>query len=183
MRQGTLDNSRKGVDLGVSVANTVIGTRTSFDFVHQNRMVEVRHTHATHSATALGQLHKLYAINAAIEVDLSGQANCETLNGRMRGGVGGLQDFARAARACPGGRGITLLPATASRGQVSRIVARLGGGSVTLGKTDMDVVITEYGIADLRNTDLHERAKRLIAIAHPDHRDALAQATHALQRQ
>jgi acyl-CoA hydrolase len=173
MAAGVIDNSRKGSDAGVGVTNTVCGTSSTYRFVHQNTSVEVRHSDCVHGATALASLHRLYAINGAIEVDLSGQVNCEQLLGRPRGGVGGLLDFVRAARESLGGHAITVLPATAMSGTASRIVASLDGSPATICRSDVDVVVTEYGVAHLRDVPLHERAKRLIAIAAPQFREQL----------
>lgn len=173
MAAGVIDNSRKGCDAGVGVTNTVCGAPSTYRFVHRNTSVEVRHSDAVHGASALASLHRFHAINGAIEVDLSGQVNCEQLQGRPRGGVGGLLDFARAARESSGGHAITVLPATAMSGTASRIVASLGGRPATMGRSDVDVVVTEYGVAHLRDVPLHERAKRLIAIAAPQFREQL----------
>lgn len=110
-----------------------------------------------------------------MEVDLFGQANAETASGRILAGFGGLNDFLRAARASPGGRAIVMLPATGAKGTVSRIVARLGEpGLVSAQRGDIDTVVTEHGIADLRGRDLDARAAALIAIAAPQFRDELA---------
>lgn len=174
IEEGVIDNSMKGVDAGISVTNTLCGSRASYRFAHKNRSIEVRHSRFTHDAGRLAQLAAFHAINSALEVDLSGQVNCEMVNSRQRGGIGGLPDFGRAARACPGGRSITVLPSTAAGGTVSRIVASLDGRPVTIGRADVDTVVTEHGIADLRGASLEERARRLIAVAAPEHRDALA---------
>lgn len=179
---GALDNSRKGADAGLSVTNTVCGTQRAYRFAHRNPAVEVRHSRFTHSAASLAPQTRFHAINSALEVDLTGQVNSEALQGRQRGGIGGLLDFARAARACPGGHGITVLPATAAGGKVSRIVASLGGAPVTMGRSDVDVVVTEHGIAHLRDVPLGERVRRMIAIAAPEHREALAAQWHTLAK-
>ncbi len=173
MRLGAIDNSRKSDDAGIAVANTVCASAASYAFVHRNAEVEVRHTSATHDADVLRRVARLHAINGALEVDLGGQVNCEALQGRQRGGVGGLPDFARAARHGDGGRGITVLPATAAHGTVSRIVVQLGGPA-TVGHSDVDTVVTEYGVAHLRDVSLPERARRLVAIAAPQFREQLA---------
>ncbi|GAA5235807.1 4-hydroxybutyrate CoA-transferase [Verticiella sediminum] len=170
---GVIDNSRKTRDAGISVTNTVCGGPSSYRFVHRNAAVHVRHSDETHGLDALRHAERLHAINAALEVDLSGQVNCEQVQGRQRGGIGGLLDFARAARASAGGRSITVLPATAAGGAASRIVASLDGHPATIGRADVDVVVTEYGVAHLRDVPLRERARRLIAIAAPQFRDAL----------
>jgi acetyl-CoA hydrolase len=110
---------------------------------------------------------------------LSGQVNCETLGSRPRGGIGGLLDFARAARVSDGGRGITVLASTASGGRVSRIVPQLSGPA-TLGRADVDAVVTEHGVAHLRDMSLAERARRLIAVAAPQHRETLLAQLHTM---
>jgi acyl-CoA hydrolase len=179
IQAGVVDNSRKGVDMGVSVANTLCGTREAYRFAHRNAAIEVRHTRFTHSAQALALLQRLHAVNGALEVDLSGQVNCETLGSRPRGGIGGLLDFARAARVSDGGRGITVLASTASGGRVSRIVPQLSGPA-TLGRADVDAVVTEHGVAHLRDMSLAERARRLIAVAAPQHRETLLAQLHTM---
>ena len=111
-----------------------------------------------------------------LEVDLSGQANAETLGGVARGGVGGLNDFVRGARHSAGGRAVLALPATTGDGRRSRIVPRLASGTATVTRSDVDLVATEWGVADLRHCDLDERARQLIAIAAPQFREALERA-------
>jgi acetyl-CoA hydrolase len=116
------------------------------------------------------------AINAALEVDLTGQVNAETIGGAYVGAVGGQVDFVRAAMASPGGRSIIALPSTARGGEASRIVPRLKDGIVTTSRADADLVVTEHGIADLRGATVRERTDRLLAIADPRHRDRLTTA-------
>lgn len=175
IRCGALDNSRKACDAGVSVVNTLCASADGYRYADRNPGIQVRHSDYTHGAEVLGRQALLHAINGALEIDLGGQANCETLRGRPQGGIGGLLDFTRAARQSPGGRAITVLPATAAQGKVSRIVPRLSGPA-TLGRSDIDVVVTEHGVADLRGASLAQRARRLIAIAAPQFRDELAAA-------
>jgi acetyl-CoA hydrolase len=115
------------------------------------------------------------AINSATEVDLTGQANTETAAGRYVGAVGGAADFARGAARSRGGLPILALPSTA--GPISRIVGALTGPAA-LSRADAGVVVTEYGVADLRGATLSQRRERMIAIAHPDHRQALESAAH-----
>ena len=110
--------------------------------------------------------HKLFR-------DLSGQANAEIAGGRYLGAVGGQVDFVRAGVASAGGRSIIAFPSTTPDGRHSRIVASLEGRPVTTARSDVDVIVTEYGAAHLRGCSLHERARRLAAISHPEHRDAL----------
>lgn len=128
----------------------------------------------SHDPVRLAQLAGLVAVNSAVSVDLFGQANLEMLDGRSISGVGGAADFARAASLAPGGISIVALPATNGRGDISRVVPQLG--LVSLPRQDIDVVITEHGAADLRGLCVSERGERLITIAAPSHRDALAAA-------
>ena len=182
IRSGAIDNSQKGCDAGISVANTLMGSRDSYAFCHRNREVELRYSRFTHGADVLAPLHRFHAINGALQVDLSGQTGCESIDGVQRGGIGGILDFSRAARASQGGRSISVLPATAASGTISRIVASLGGNPVTIGRSDVDTIVTEYGVAYLRDVSIAERARRLIAIAAPPLREALERDFHAMQR-
>jgi acyl-CoA hydrolase len=115
------------------------------------------------------------AINSAIEVDLTGQVVADSIGYRMYSGVGGQMDFIRGAALAEGGRAIIALPSTAgSDGSVSRITPHLkeGAGVVTT-RAHVRTVVTEWGVAELWGKSLRERARALIAIAHPDHRDRL----------
>lgn len=123
-----------------------------------------------------------FAVNSALEVDLFGQVNLEWRAGRWVSGVGGAPDFTRIARASPGGRSIVALPATAAGGTISRLVARLDTPTVSLSRSEVDTIVTEYGVADLTPLDPPRRAQALIAIAAPAHRAALAEAWARLCR-
>lgn len=136
----------------------------------------------THGADALACVPRLFAINSALEIDLFGQANIEWREGRLVSGLGGAPDFARAARRSPGGRAILALPATANGGKVSRIVPRLKTPTVSIPRDDIDLVVTEHGVADLRGGSIDERAGSLVAIAAPDHRRWLAEAWIEVRR-
>jgi 4-hydroxybutyrate CoA-transferase len=117
------------------------------------------------------------AINSAVEVDLTGQINAESLNGMQISGVGGQFDFVEAAYFSQGGRSITAFLSSAGSGKVSRIVPRLAAGAVsTVPRYMADLVVTEYGVAELRGRNLSQRAEALISIAHPNFRDSLRKA-------
>ena len=132
----------------------------------------------THDPTTLAAIDRLVTINSAMEIDLFGQAYAESSARGFQSGPGGASDYARGARRSAGGLRIVALPAAA--GATSRIIAPgKGHGPVSLSRFDVDCVVTEYGVADLRNTDYPTRAAALIAIAAPEHRDALAAAWHA----
>lgn len=172
VRSGAITNSRKGLDAGVSVTNTVSGGSDFYRWVHNNPAVQVRSGSYTHASAVLAQNKCLHSINGALEVDLTGQVNRESAGGRQRGGIGGVLDFSQAARQSDsGGRAITVLPATAAGGTQSRIVVNLAGNPATIGRGGVNVVVTEFGVADLRHATLSQRADRLITIAAPRFRD------------
>lgn len=176
---GAVTNAGKGLDAGITVTNQVIGTERLYRFVHDNRSVAVRPASYTHAHGVLARINRLVAINSALQVGLDGSVNSETLNGVAIGAVGGQLDFVRGASASPGGRSIIALPATAPDG-TSRIVPNVE--TVTTPRADVDAIVTEWGVAELRGCGLAERARRMIAIAAPDHRDALSERLSLTKR-
>jgi acyl-CoA hydrolase len=172
MERGIITNARKPIDTGFTTAGTLRGTKKLYDFAHKNRAIKLFTLMHTHRAEILSQLDKIVAINSAIEVDLTGQVNAEVADGAHIGAVGGQGDFVRGAQMAAHGRSIIALPATARSGKVSRIVTRLSG-PVTTARSDADLFVTEHGVADLRGQPLDARIPRMIAIAHPDFREAL----------
>ena len=136
----------------------------------------------THAIATLAGLRRFTAINSVIEVDLFGQANAEFIGPRQVSGGGGLLDFARGAQAAPGGRAVFALAATARNGELSRIVPRLSDGAVTIPRADVEVVVTEHGVAELRGLDIDARAEALIGVAAPEHREALETAWSRMRR-
>ena len=178
---GVVTNASKTVDRGVSVTTALIGSRRLYDFAHRNPELAVRSSAYTHNTAVLSQLQGLVTVNSALEVDLTGQVNAEQSGCNYVGGTGGQLDFVRAGCRSPGGRSIIALPATAKRGGVSRITASLSG-PVTTSRSEVDVVVTEYGSAELRGQSLAERSRRLVAIAHPDFRGELDRAAHEIRK-
>lgn len=163
----------RGITTGVA-----IGSRTFYDAMATSEDVVFRPVGETHALATLAAVPRLIAVNSVLEVDLFGQANADTLEGRPISGHGGLVDFIRGAAASVGGRSILALPAT-TRGGTSRIRPYLPVGTpVGVPRADADMVITEYGVAALREASVAQRAARLIAIAAPRHREALARAWH-----
>lgn len=159
-----------GVAIGTDELYTRIATLARFAPVGE-----------THDLSNLAGITGFTAINSALEVDLLGQVNGETGSGRQISGVGGLADFARGARLAPGGRSIIALGACDGSG-ASRIVPRLAHGPVSLSRLDADVVVTEHGAASIRTLDIDARARALIAIAEPMHRESLERAWYDLRR-
>ena len=182
MEAGVITGARKSVDRGLVVTGFLMGTRALIDRAAADPSIQLRDTRYTHDHAVLAAQHALVAVNSAIEVDLTGQANIEIAAGRYVGGIGGAADFSRGAARSEGGVPVialpsTTLPSTAGPGgnRASRIVARLSG-PVGLARADAGVIVTEYGVADLRGLSLARRRARMIAIAHPDHRAALEAA-------
>jgi acyl-CoA hydrolase len=129
----------------------------------------------------LTRLDRLVTINSAVEVDLTGQVNAEQSGSQYFGGTGGQVDYVRAGSRSRGGRSLIALPATAKGGKVSRITVALSG-PVTTARADVDVIVTEFGAAELKGQTLTERARRLAGIAHPDFHEELDRAVHAIQQ-
>jgi acetyl-CoA hydrolase len=171
IESGAITNARKTHDAGTTVCGVLIGTSRLFDAAHRNSSIALRETTYTHDPAVLATQPRLTAVNAAVEVDLTGQVNSEVAGGRYVGAAGGSLDFARGAALSPGGVPITVLRSTA--GGRSTIVAHVAGPA-TLPRSEVGWVVTEYGAVDLRGLTLSQRRERLISIAHPDHRDALA---------
>lgn len=176
---GVITNAQKGVDPGVSITGALIGTQRLYDFAHRNPKIGMRSAAYTHGAASLAQVRRLVSINSAMEVDLSGQVNAEQSGSQYLGGTGGQVDFVRAGARSPGGRSIIALPATAKGGKLSRITTALSG-PVTTARADVDVIVTEFGAAELKGRTLAERARRLVAVAHPDFREELDKTAHAI---
>ena len=171
---GSVTNAYKNVDRGVAIAGVLVGSERLAKFADRNPNILLRSAEYTHSHSVLKTLDRFTAINSAVEVDLTGQINSETANGRYVGAVGGAVDFLRGAHASRGGLPIVALPATAvtGSGSASRIVAKLSG-PVTTSRADAGIFVTEYGIADLRGLPLASRVKQMIAIADPSFRETL----------
>ena len=176
VERGVVTNAHKGRDSGLTVTGGLLGTRRLRDFAELSGSIAMRSVEYTHHFSVAATLPRFHTINSAIEIDLSAQVNSEVAGGRYLGAVGGQVDFVRAGMASPEGHSIFAFPSTTPDGKQSRIVASLGDRPVTTARSDVDIVITEYGVSHLRGCSLRERARRLAAIAHPDHREALLRA-------
>jgi len=178
---GVVTNASKPIDAGISVTTALMGTQRLYDFAHENPQIAVRSSGYTHDAAVLSRLRNFVTINSAVEVDLTGQVNAEQSGARYVGGTGGQVEFVRAGSRSVGGHSIIALPSTAKGGKVSRITINLSG-PVTTARSDVDIVVTEFGAAELKGQTLAERTRRLIAIAHPDFREELDRAAQTIQR-
>ena len=163
------------------ITGIAAGSTAFYRALAERDLIRFQDTRDTHDAGRIGREERFFACNSALEVDLFGQINLEWQGGRPISGVGGAPDFAAAGIASPGGRSITMLPATARGGTISRIVARLSAPAVSLPRNLSDLVVTEHGVADLRAASIDERAEALIAIADPAMRDRLADEWRGLR--
>jgi len=172
MRAGVITNATKPFDVGLTITGSLMGSRRLFEFANANREILLRASSYTHDDGVLRRIPNMITINSALEVDLTGQVNSEQTGGSYVGGTGGQVDYVRAGSRSPGGHSLIALPATAGGGRFTRIVAALTG-PVSTARSEVDVIITEFGAAELKGRSIAERAKRLAAIAHPDFREAL----------
>ena len=189
LSDGVIDLVERGVVTGTHkvrrptkiVATFALGTRTLYDFIHENASVELLPVDWVNDPRNIGMEDHFVSVNATLEVDLLGQAASETINGRYYSGSGGQADFARGAMYAEHGQAFLVLRSTTKDGSHSRITPQLPAGSVvTTLKNTVDHVVTEYGVAEMRGRSLRERARALIAVAHPDHRDDLTTAAQRL---
>jgi acyl-CoA hydrolase len=171
---GVVTGVRKERNRGKIVTAFMMGSKRLYDFVDNNPMVEMRAVDFTNDTHVIRSFSRMVAINSAIEVDLTGQVCADSIGHRLYSGVGGQMDFIRGAAQAEDGKAIIALPSTAAGGTRSRIVATLAAGAgVVTTRAHVRTVVTEWGIAELFGKSTRERAEELIAIAHPDHRDAL----------
>jgi acyl-CoA hydrolase len=181
VESGVVNGTRKRRRPNKVVGTFALGTRRLYDFLHENASIELLPVDYVNDPRVIGSEPDFVSINATLEVDLLGQAASETLNGRYYSGSGGQADFARGAMYSENGQGFIVLHSTTKDESVSRIAPQLPAGSVvTTLKNTVDNVVTEYGVAEMRGKPVRERAKSLIAIAHPKFRDGLTADAKAL---
>ena len=178
IEKGIINNSCKKLNIGRSVTGFMAGTRRLYDFVNDNPAIRVMAIEYVNDTSIIRQNPKATAINSAIELDLTGQICADSIGTYQYSGIGGQMDFMRGASLSDNGKPIIALPSTTSKG-LSRIVPFLkeGAGVVTT-RGHVHWVVTEYGITDLFGKNLKQRAKALIELAHPSHREALDRAMH-----
>lgn len=174
IRKRVVDNSKKELNRGKTVAAFCMGKRETYEYLHDNPSIEFRPVSYTNNPLTIARNRNVTAINSALEIDLTGQATAESLGAYFFSGVGGQADFMRGAMLAPGGKTVLALQSTAEEGTVSRIVPQLQeGAGVTLTRGDLHYVVTEFGIAYLHGKNIRERAMDLIALAHPKFRSWL----------
>jgi acyl-CoA hydrolase len=176
---GVITNRLKKTHSGKIVTGFAMGTQKLYDFVDDNPEVVFLDIEYVNDTAIIKRNNNVAAINSALQVDLSGQVCADSLGASIYSGVGGQMDFIRGASLSKGGKAIIALPSTAKHGQLSRIVNTLDAGAgVVTTRAHVQYIVTEYGIANLRNKSLKERAKALIEISHPDFRDELKISCH-----
>ena len=181
MKKGVVDNSKKSLNRGRTVATFCMGSQETYQYLHDNQAIEFRTVDYTNSPLVIARQANMTAINSALEVDLTGQASAESIGKIFFSGIGGQADFMRGAVLAPNGKTILTLPSITTDGQHSRIVPFLQeGAGVTLNRGDIHYLVTEYGIAYLHGKNIRERAMELIAIAHPKFRPWLIQEAKRL---
>ncbi len=181
MKKGVIDNSRKTINPGKTVATFCMGHTEAYKFLHDNPAFDFRTIDYTNDPLVIAKHNNMVAINSALEIDLTGQATAESIGTLSHSGVGGQADFMRGAVLARGGKAILTLQSTAASDVVSRIVPSLKeGAGTTLIRGDIRYVVTEYGIAYLHGKNMRERAMELIGIAHPKFRPWLIEEAKKL---
>lgn len=176
VERGVVNNSRKKVFPGKTISSFILGTRKVYDFVDNNVTVNCLGADFVNDVSVILRNPKVVAINSALEIDITGQVCADSIGTYQFSGIGGQMDFMRGAALSEGGKPIIALPSTTSKG-ISRIVPCLkeGAGVVTT-RGHIHYIATEYGVVNLYGRNMEQRARLLISIAHPDHRETLEKA-------
>ena len=173
VEKGVITNEHKYRHPGRVVTGFIVGNRTLYDFVDDNPLILMQRTDYVNDVDIIRSNPKVTAINSAIEIDLTGQVVADTIGTKQYSGIGGQMDFLRGAALSKGGKPIIALPSTTNKG-ISRITPLINeGAAITTTRAHVHYVVTEYGVAYLYGKNLRQRAKALIDIAHPDHRERL----------
>lgn len=173
MKKGVIDNSRKNIDRGKTIATFCMGKKDTYEYINDNPIIEFKTIDYTNNPLIIAQIRNMVAINSALEIDLTGQVTAESIGKTFYSGIGGQADFMRGATLA-GGKTILTLCSTALSDTTSRIVPTLKeGAGATLIRGDVQYVVTEYGIAYLQGKNIRERAMELVSIAHPKFRPRL----------
>jgi acyl-CoA hydrolase len=176
IESGAVTNRRKNHNPGKIMATFALGSNKLYRFMDRNPMLEMHPVDVTNDPSVAGLNDNLIAINATMQVDMIGQCGSESLGPMPYSGTGGQADFVRAANRSQNGKAFIVLPSTAKDDTISRIVPKLTEGThITTSKNDVNYVVTEYGVAQLRGKSAKQRAQALIAIAHPKFRDELTE--------
>ncbi len=179
---GVVNNSKKNVNNGKMLATFALGSNKLYRFMHRNPALEMHPVDITNDPYLAGQNDNLHCINATMQIDFMGQCGSESLGAVPYSGTGGQSDFVRAANRSNGGKAFIVLPATAKDDTISRIVPTLSAGThVSTSKNDINYVVTEFGVAQLRGKTAKQRCEALIGIAHPNFRSELREAAKKMK--
>jgi acyl-CoA hydrolase/GNAT superfamily N-acetyltransferase len=174
IKVGVIDNSKKILNRGKTIATFCMAKKETYEYIHDNPAIVFRTVDYTNDPLLIARNDNMVAINSALEIDLTGQATSESIGSLFYSGIGGFQDFMRGALLARNGKTILAMKSTAVNDTVSRIVPHLNAtAGVTLNRADVHYVVTEYGIAYLHGKNIRERAMALISIAHPKFRPLL----------
>ena len=179
---GVVTNRKKNYLPGKMVATFALGSKKLYQFMERNPSLEMHPVDFTNDPYLAGQNDNLHAINATMQIDFMGQCGSESLGFSPYSGTGGQSDFVRAANRSNGGKAFIVLPSTAKDDTISRIVPTLTAGThVSTSKNDINYVVTEFGVAQLRGKTAKQRAEALINIAHPNFRGELREAARKMR--
>ncbi|MCD8280858.1 acetyl-CoA hydrolase/transferase family protein, partial [Enterocloster citroniae] len=174
VQAGVINNSRKTLNPGICIGAQAAGSERFYEFIDHHPLFAVYPVDYVNDPYVVGQNYKQTSINSCMEVDLKGQVNSETVGGRQYSGIGGQLDHVRGSQLSEGGKSILALNSTAKNHTISKIVPYFAPGNITtISRYDVQYIVTEYGVADLKYKTERQRAEELIAIAHPKFRDEL----------
>lgn len=181
VQKGVITGKHKKKHPGKIISSFVVGSRLIYDFIDDNPLVNMLSSEYVNDTRVISRNPKVTAINSAIEVDLTGQVCADSIGHRIFSGVGGQMDFIRGASLSEGGKPIIALPSSTKHGESKIVPVLKSGAGVVTTRAHVHYVVTEYGVANLYGKTLAERAKLLIDISHPDHREDLARAAYEIQ--
>lgn len=176
VEKGVINGAEKVIDRGKMVATFLMGSQKCYDFIDDNPLVLMQDVGYTNDPFIIAKNPKVTAINSALQVDLTGQVGADSLGTVFYSGVGGQVDFIYGASRSEGGKAIIAMPSVTNKG-ISKISPTLSlGGGVVTSRNHIHWFVTEYGAINLYGKSLQERAKLIISVAHPDHRETLDRA-------
>ena len=176
VEKGVINGSCKGIDKGKLVSTFLMGSQKCYDFIDDNPMVAMMDVGYTNDPYMIARNPKTTAINSALQVDLTGQVCADSLGTKFYSGTGGQVDFVYGASLSEGGKAIIAMPSCTKKGESKIAPTLLQGAGVVTSRAHIHWFVTEYGAVDLYGKSLQERAKLVISVAHPDHREMLDKA-------